>query len=86
MDQRHKRLGEYLQENSGIGSYQVFRALQEQARLRDGGKYRPFGQILMDLGYVSEGQLDEALEIQTQDLVRFHYRGYSQTSAVAGPR
>ncbi|MGQ9675923.1 MAG: hypothetical protein ACUVX1_09670 [Chloroflexota bacterium] len=72
MEQRVKRLGEYLQEQCGIGGYQVFRGLQEQSRLQNQGRYRPLGQVLLQMGFVSEGQIDEALERQTQDLVQFH--------------
>lgn len=72
MEQRVKRLGEYLQEQIGIGGYQVYRGLQEQSRLQNQGRYRPLGQVLLQMGFVSEGQIDEALELQTQDLVQFH--------------
>lgn len=72
MEQRVKRLGEYLQEQCGIGGYQVFRGLQEQSRLQGQGRYRPLGQVLLQLGLVSEGQVDEALEKQSQDLVILH--------------
>jgi len=72
MERRVKRLGEYLQEQCGIGGYQVYRGLQEQTRLQGQGRYRPLGQVLLQMGYVSEGQIDEALERQSQDLVGFY--------------
>jgi hypothetical protein len=72
MEERIKRLGEYLQDEGGIGGYNVFRGLLEQMRLHGQGTYRPLGQVMLDLGLVSAGQVDEALERQSQDLVHFY--------------
>ena len=71
-EERVKRLGEYLQDDCGVGGYHVFRGLLEQMRLKDQGKYQPLGQVLLALGLVSEKKVDEALEKQSQDLVRFY--------------
>lgn len=45
----------------------IHQALQLQSRLLMVGNYRPLGQLLLENGAIMEGQLDEALEKQTQD-------------------
>ena len=82
MELRPRRLGEYLQETCGVSGYQVFRGLQEQMRLQSKGKYKPLGQLLIQLGLASEGQVDEALERQSQDLIEL----YSKTPIALGAR
>jgi hypothetical protein len=50
----------------------VFQGLQEQMRLQGEGKYRPLGQVLLELGLASTTQVEEALAKQSRDLVRIY--------------
>lgn len=55
------RLGETLLMNKKLKREQLRKALEEQAKL---GKVKPLGEILIDLGYVTQGDVDEALNKQ----------------------
>jgi len=55
------RLGETLLQNKRLKREQLRRALEEQAKL---GRIKPLGEILVDLGYVTQGDVDEALNKQ----------------------
>ncbi len=55
------RLGETLLQNRRLKREQLRRALEEQAKL---GSIKPLGEILVDLGYVTQGDVDEALNKQ----------------------
>ena len=55
------RLGETLLQNRRLKREQLRRALEEQARL---GRIKPLGEILVDLGYVTQSDVDEALNKQ----------------------
>jgi len=55
------RLGETLLQNRRLKREQLRRALEEQAKL---GRIKPLGEILVDLGYVTQADVDEALNKQ----------------------
>src|SRR5690606_7716174 len=55
------RLGETLLQSRRLKREQLRRALEEQAKL---GRIKPLGEILVDLGYVTQGDVDEALNKQ----------------------
>jgi len=55
------RLGETLLQNKRLKREQLRRALEEQAKL---GRIKPLGEILVDLGYVTQSDVDEALNKQ----------------------
>jgi len=55
------RLGETLLQNRRLKREQLRRALEEQIKL---GSVKPLGEILVDLGYVTQGDVDEALNKQ----------------------
>ncbi|HRN18124.1 MAG TPA: ATPase, T2SS/T4P/T4SS family [Trueperaceae bacterium] len=55
------RLGETLLQNRRLKREQLRRALEEQAKL---GRIKPLGEILVDLGYVTQTDVDEALNKQ----------------------
>jgi len=55
------RLGETLLMTKKLKREQLRRALEEQAKL---GKVKPLGEILVDLGYVTQLDVDEALNKQ----------------------
>ncbi|CAN5647023.1 type IV pilus assembly ATPase PilB [soil metagenome] len=55
------RLGETLLMNKKLKREQLRKALEEQAKL---GKVKPLGEILIDLGYVTQVEVDEALNKQ----------------------
>jgi type IV pilus assembly protein PilB len=55
------RLGETLLMNKKLKREQLRKALEEQAKL---GKVKPLGEILVDLGYVTQTDVDEALNKQ----------------------
>ncbi len=55
------RLGETLLMNKKLKREQLRKALEEQAKL---GKVKPLGEILIDLGYVTQLDVDEALNKQ----------------------
>ena len=55
------RLGETLLQNRKIKREQLRKALEEQNKL---GRVKPLGEILVDLGYVVQGDVDEALNRQ----------------------
>jgi len=55
------RLGETLLQNKRLKREQLRRALEEQAKL---GRIKPLGEILVDLGYVVQSDVDEALNKQ----------------------
>ena len=72
MQQRQRRLGEYLQADCGVDGYQVFRGLLEQYRLQGEGRYRLLGEVLMEMGLASPQQIQDALERQGRDLVKMY--------------
>ena len=55
------RLGETLLQSRRLKREQLRRALEEQTKL---GSVKPLGEILVDLGYVTQGDVDEALNKQ----------------------
>ncbi len=55
------RLGETLLMTKKLKREQLRRALEEQAKL---GKVKPLGEILVDMGYVTQDEVDEALNKQ----------------------
>ncbi len=55
------RLGETLLMNKKLKREQLRKALEEQAKL---GKVKPLGEILIDLGYVTQLDVDDALNRQ----------------------
>ncbi|MFO7546082.1 MAG: ATPase, T2SS/T4P/T4SS family [Trueperaceae bacterium] len=55
------RLGETLLQSKRLKREQLRRALEEQAKL---GSVKPLGEILVDLGYVTQTDVDEALNKQ----------------------
>ena len=55
------RLGETLLQNKKLKREQLRRALEEQSKL---GKVKPLGEILVDLGYVTQSDVDDALNRQ----------------------
>jgi len=55
------RLGETLLMSKKLKREQLRKALEEQAKL---GQVKPLGEMLVDLGYVSQGDVDEALNKQ----------------------
>ncbi len=55
------RLGETLLMSKKLKREQLRRALEEQAKL---GKVKPLGEILVDMGYVTQPEVDEALNKQ----------------------
>jgi type IV pilus assembly protein PilB len=55
------RLGETLLMSKKLKREQLRKALEEQAKL---GKVKPLGEILIDLGYVTQGDVDDALNKQ----------------------
>jgi type IV pilus assembly protein PilB len=55
------RLGETLLQNRKLKREQLRRALEEQSKL---GKVKPLGEILVDLGYVTQSDVDDALNRQ----------------------
>ena len=54
--QRTEKIGQILLENRTINEDQLRIALQEQSN-----RYRPFGKLLVELGFISEADLSEAL-------------------------
>ena len=55
------RLGETLLQNKKLKREQLRKALEEQNKL---GRVKPLGEILMDFGYVTQGDVDDALNRQ----------------------
>jgi len=55
------RLGETLLMTKKLKREQLRRALEEQAKL---GKVKPLGELLVDMGYVTQADVDEALNKQ----------------------
>ncbi|MEX2501989.1 MAG: ATPase, T2SS/T4P/T4SS family, partial [Trueperaceae bacterium] len=55
------RLGETLLMTKKLKREQLRRALEEQAKL---GKVKPLGEILVDMGYITQDEVDEALNKQ----------------------
>ena len=55
------RLGETLLQNKKLKREQLRKALEEQNKL---GRVKPLGEILIDLGYVNQGEVDDALNRQ----------------------
>ena len=55
--------GEYLLENDLIGAMDLLEALNQQRRAeRDGASRKPIGEILVELGCLSESELSAALQ------------------------
>ncbi len=61
---RPKLLGEYLREQAGLTSRQVVQGLRQQVMARDQGEAKLLGEILVDLGYVSSGDVAAATRRQ----------------------
>lgn len=61
-----KRLGEILLERSALGLQELQFALARQEQLRRGGKAVKIGDLLVELGLIQRGQLEEALSLQGQ--------------------
>ena len=59
-----KQVGRYLVENQSCQDSQVEQALKAQAAERQGGTYRPLGEILLNLGHIAPQTLQDALLMQ----------------------
>lgn len=46
---------------------QLFEGLRKAAEMVSSGAYRPIGEMLVSLGYVTQEQLDAALEQQSSE-------------------
>lgn len=55
------RLGEQLVQNRKLKREQLRTALEQQTRL---GKVKPLGEVLVELGYISQSEVDDALNRQ----------------------
>jgi len=61
---RYKFFGEVALERRFVSAEQLYEALTHQARLRvEGRMEKQLGQILLELGYVSEEQIAEILDV-----------------------
>ena len=68
--QTHKRFGVIAVEKGFISDNQLVEALSIQAKENLGsGDHRLLGQILLDLDYITEAQIDEVLEVINQQLL-----------------
>jgi len=70
---KHKiRLGEFLVSRSIITKEQLQKALEEQKKLKEKGKYKKLGELIVELGFADEKEilkaLSEYLEIDFVDL------------------
>ncbi|MDO8670897.1 MAG: hypothetical protein Q7O66_05635 [Dehalococcoidia bacterium] len=59
-----KLVGEYLKDLTSITSFQIVCALRSQVALKDEGKKKLLGELLVEAGYVTREQVDEALRRQ----------------------
>jgi hypothetical protein len=67
-----KLLGEYLREQKLLTDRQVVDALRQQFIARDLGLRRRLGEILVERGYVTRKQVDEAAARQRSELTLAH--------------
>ncbi|GAB6907490.1 hypothetical protein DESC_350030 [Desulfosarcina cetonica] len=66
----HKRFGTIAVEKRFITTEQLLEALKLQAEENIGTeKHRLIGQILFDLGYITESQIEEVLEVINHRMV-----------------
>ena len=66
----HKRFGVIAVEKGFISDDQLLQALSLQAEENlKSGKHRLLGQILLDLGFMTEPQIEEVLEVINQQLL-----------------
>lgn len=64
MKDRYKFFGEIALENRFVTPEQLYEALTLQARSKvEGGQDKLLGQILLELGYMTEDQIREVLDI-----------------------
>lgn len=63
-----KLLGEYLREQTRLTDRQVVDALRQQMIARDLGIRRRLGEILVERGYVTRREVDEAAARQHSEL------------------
>ena len=64
MKDRYKFFGEIALENRFVNPEQLYEALTQQARSKvEGGQDKLLGQILLELGYITEDQIREVLDI-----------------------
>ncbi|MDO8692197.1 MAG: hypothetical protein Q7R39_19670 [Dehalococcoidia bacterium] len=57
-------LGDLLIESGACTLPQLYEGLRKASEIVSRGEYRPIGEILVELGYVSIEQLEAALSIQ----------------------
>ena len=57
-------VGDILIESGACSRTQLYEGLRRAAEIVSEGEYRPIGEILVDLGYISREQLDAALAQQ----------------------
>lgn len=67
-----KLLGEYLREHTLLTDRQVVDALRQQFIARDLGLKRRLGEILVERGYVTRNEVDEAAARQRSELRPAH--------------
>ena len=66
----HKRFGVIAVEKGFISDDQLLQALNLQAQENlKAGQHRLLGQILLDLGFMTEPQIEEVLEVINQQLL-----------------
>lgn len=65
---RVKLLGEYLREQTRLTDRQVVDALRQQFIARDRGLKQRLGEILVERGYVTPREVDEAAARQRSEL------------------
>ena len=64
MSDRYKFFGEIALENRFVSAEQLYEALTLQARNRvDGVIEKQLGQLLLELGHISEEQISEVLDV-----------------------
>ncbi len=61
---RYKFFGEVALEKRFVSAEQLYEALTLQAKTRmEGGMEKQLGQILLELGYLTETQINEVLDV-----------------------
>ncbi len=64
MNDRYKFFGEIALEKRFVTPDQLYEALTTQARTKvDGGQEKLLGQILLELGYITEEEVQQVLDI-----------------------
>jgi hypothetical protein len=64
LSDRYKFFGEVALEKRFVTAEQLYQALTHQARLRvEGRMEKQLGQILLEMGYITEEQVNEVLDI-----------------------